>query len=480
MAFPGTFVFSMPAVIGGGAGGLVGPEFWHAGAYTTGAEAGTIIYPGTVEVDSTGNVYILSGHFENANYGTDDAAFVLTKLNAVGEFQWHKIIDGPLAGGSDGVSVYDKGQCIAIDADDNVIFAQSCRDDRSTTSYHTGFVTKISPEGAIIWQKIQNPGSSTKHSRAYAVTVDQSTNDIYVCGYTNGTGAVSGSASYVTKYNSSGTQQWVRIFGNSAGTDIAYGIGLDTNGDVLVSGQWDSPHGGFVAKLSKSTGAITWSKSTGDTSNPKLYTNMAMDGDDPVMVGHNQQNATATSGYDIWTVKYNNAGTYQWGRLLGGTASENGLAIATDDSGNVYVGGSNLSDVAHTSVTQTVLLAKYNSSGTIQWQKRITADNNAVNTNQVTSIKIHNDSILFTILSGNGIGNWAIQVIKLPLDDTLWPSTIGDWSIATSALTAKSAATTNGSITYTNQSSGITTNDGALVISDPALAFAEESYEISI
>ena len=91
MAFPGTFVFSMPAVISAGAGGLVGPEFWHAGAYTTGAEAGTIIYTSNIEVDSTGNVYIVSSNFDNANYGTDDDAFVITKLNAVGQFQWHKI-----------------------------------------------------------------------------------------------------------------------------------------------------------------------------------------------------------------------------------------------------------------------------------------------------------------------------------------------------------------------------------------------------
>ena len=478
MAFPGTFVFSMPAVIGG-AGGLVGPEFWHAGAYTTGAEAGTVIFTSNIEVDSTGNVYLVS-QFDNANYGTDDDAFVITKLNAVGQFQWHKILDGPLAGGADGASVYSKGNNLAIDADDNLIFAQTYRDDRSTTSYNTGFVTKISPEGAIIWQKIQDPSNTTKHTQTYAVTVDQSTNDIYVCGYTNGTGAATGSASHVVKYNSSGTQQWVRIFENAAGSDTAHGIKLDTNGDVLVSGKWDGSYGGFVAKLSKSTGAITWSKSVGDGTNIKQITNMAIDGDDPVMVGYNRQNATATTGYDFWTVKYNNAGTYQWGRLLGGTGSENGLAIETDDSGNVYIGGFNASDLAHTSVTQTLLLAKYNSSGTIQWQKRITADNNAVNSNQLTGIKIHNNSLFLAILSGNGIGNWAIQVMKLPLDDTLWPSTIGDWSIATSALTEKAAATTNGSITYTNQNSGITANDGALVISDPALAFAEESYEISI
>lgn len=471
--FPGTF--NMALGVAAGASGPSGPTYWLATAYEGGATTDGVLVA-EVEVDSTGNMYVL-GSMNSTTYGTDGSDFVITKLNAAGEFQWHKLLGGA-ASGNEGFQIYNGG-ALAVDGDDNLIVAQTAQDRNGATT-RTGFVAKISPAGSIIWQRIQDVGS-TDQSRGYACIADKSTNDIYVCGELYDGPIASTYSPYVVKYNSSGTEQWQISFGTTGGNQLAKGIRLDTNGDVLVSGQnKDGSTRGAIAKLSKSTGAISWSRYVGNTTNNKGFNDMAIDGDNPVMVGFNQENSSGSN--DLWVAKYNNSGTYQWGRLLGGSALDNCQAVATDDSGNVYVGGYQGSDVAHTSVTETALIAKYNSSGTIQWQKRFTANNNGGNANRIVGIRIHPDgSLILAINSYNNAGSdYSIQIMKLPADDTLWPSTVGDWSIATSSLTDKAASSTEGSISYTTSTNSITSSAGAMTISDPSASFTEVRDDISV
>ena len=66
--------------------------------------------------------------------------------------------------------------------------------------------------------------------------------------------------------------------------------------------------------------------------------------------------------------KYNSSGVVQWQRSLGSTGTNAGYGIALDSSGNVFV-------VGHTDAQGAglidLILAKYNNSGVIQWQRRL-------------------------------------------------------------------------------------------------------------
>ena len=69
------------------------------------------------------------------------------------------------------------------------------------------------------------------------VAVDSSGN-VYMTGYTEGalTGTNAGAADiFLTKYNSSGTQQWIRQTGTS-GDDKGLSVDVDSAGNVYVTG----------------------------------------------------------------------------------------------------------------------------------------------------------------------------------------------------------------------------------------------------
>jgi hypothetical protein len=175
------------------------------------------------------------------------------------------------------------------------------------------FLMKYSTSGILQWQrKLQ--GSSTSEE-GYGVAVDSSGN-CYITAFTFASGVSNDIV--VAKYNTSGALLWQRFLGSS-NTEIGYGIAVDSSGNCYVTG-----YGTLAAK----------------------------DG--------------------IVTAKFNTSGTLQWQRRLeSGSADCYGTGIAVDSSGNCYVvGQSVVTGVAD------IIVAKYNTSGTLQWQRQLASGGN--------------------------------------------------------------------------------------------------------
>ncbi len=95
----------------------------------------------------------------------------------------------------------------------------------------------------------------------------------------------------------------------------------------------------------------------------------------------------SSGGRDMFLVKYDSAGVAQWAVSAGGSsASERGRAIAVDGAGNCYVAGYFYMTATFGSITVTsnggydAYIAKYNTSGVVQWVKTAggsTDDDNA-------------------------------------------------------------------------------------------------------
>ena len=169
-------------------------------------------------------------------------------------------------------------------------------------------------------------------SRGASGISTDSVGNIYACGALTTTDTLGLSDAFLVKYDSLGNIQWNRFLGGDT-TDTFDVIAIDSSNNVYVAGR----------------------TSVSGTSRSLL-------------------------------AKYNTSGTQQWARTLGTDAAfhnNSWLAIDTDSSGNIYVAGETYN------TAQRGIIAKYDSSGTVIWQKSVSAGpwqfNSIVTTSNGTS-----------------------------------------------------------------------------------------------
>lgn len=133
-------------------------------------------------------------------------------------------------------------------------------------------------------------------------------------------------------------------------------VGTDSSNNIYVNGIVSNTW--QISKLS-SIGVIQWSRqltTVGTNTTPGPATADS--------AGNAYIAGVASSGAFAWVAKYNTSGAIQWQRTLAGTSME-WRGIAIDSAQNVVVVGNN------TNASTDSLIAKYNSSGVIQWQKNL-------------------------------------------------------------------------------------------------------------
>lgn len=232
---------------------------------------------------------------------------------------------------------------------------------------------------------------------------------------------------FVAKYNSSNTQQWSRDYQfynpyyDQIGAQFIGGY-EDSSGNVYAGGlyprsNWDS----IVMKLN-SSGSPQWYVSRNDDQNSSLPIIRA-DSSGNVYVGGilgiNPQERML-----FYVAKYNSSGTFQWDYILQSSLYKGAVqSIDLDSSGNVYVAGtiSRGSGNFSTSYRNIGVVAKFNSSGTLQWQRGIgpSTANVSVGQDKYTTVRIDsNDDMVITTCEPNG--NYPFfYLLRLPNDGSL-------------------------------------------------------------
>jgi hypothetical protein len=379
------------------------------------------IYSG-IAADSSGNVYVTGYSVNswdgpsslgacstpgvspcplNAYSGSGDI-FVL-KLNSSGAYQWHTFYGS--------VSSHDIALGIAVTGGGNV--------------YVTG-LSYVSWDGPSSLGSCSTPGVSPCPLNAYSGNRDM----------------------VVLKLNSSGAYQWHTFYGSVSGHDYGTAIAADSSGNAYVTGlsfaSWDGPSslgscstpgvapcplnafGGsanfFILKLAGS-GAYQWHTFYGSSSDDAAK-GIAIDGSGNVYAtGYSSDNwkgpAPESSaplhdysggGYDIFVLKLNSSGTYQWHTFHGSSDEDSGYSIASDSSGNVYVTGKSdnpwngpggESPVNAYVGDSDIVVLRLDSSGTYQWH----AFYGSGNTEEGGGIAVDSNNNVF--IAGYGAATWA-------------------------------------------------------------------------
>ncbi len=248
--------------------------------------------------------------------------------------------------------VYDN---LKFDFDRQGNIYAACQTDSDTTSgFNLDFIViKYNSSGVEQWVKKYDSGCI--YDNFSDIEVDKDGN-IYLSGYT--ACGIPLSNNYVTiKYNSSGVQQWVNIFGSPGnGDDRASIIIVDNSGNVYVSG--NSGNAICTIKLNMS-GLLMWMKFYKRNAIASSARDIRIDNQGNVILAA-MWSPFETTSYTI--VKYNTSGDSLWETEDFSMYSP--FKINVDNLNNIYA----LTGSGYLGMQTKSFIAKYNSNGVQQWK----------------------------------------------------------------------------------------------------------------
>ena len=371
--------------------------------YTTGYFAGTVDFDPGVATNNLTSV------------GSDDV--FISKLNSSGEYVWAKSVGG---------TSVDRPNFMTMDSSNNIYitgyFAGTVdfdpgagTNELTSAGSNDVFILKLNSSGEFVW--VKNVGG-TGSDIGTSMRIDSS-NNIYVTGYFNGTAdfdpgagtenlTSAGSAdAFILKLDSDGVYDWAKSMGGG-NNDYSFAIITDDSGNVYTNGYFFGtsdfdPGAGtqnlssagstdiYVSKLN-SDGEFVWAKSVGSTAGD-VTTGIAMDSAGNIYTtgrfentvdfdpGVGTSNLTSVGSFEIYILKLNSDGEYVWAKSMGGTGSDIGNSLVVDSLDNVYFVGhfNNMADFDPGAGTENltsagsddIFVSKLNSSGAYVWAKRI-------------------------------------------------------------------------------------------------------------
>jgi len=338
-----------------------------------------------IAVDDSGNVYVTGFSYGLLTLSLSDYATI--KYDPDGNEVWVKRYNGSLLG-------EDVATDIIIDSQGDIIITGYS----SALLGSRNFVTiKYSSSGAELWTASYN-GPANSEDMAYALAEDGN-GYVYVVGHSNSNFLLGNPDYALVKYSiSDGSEQWVRRYngpGNS--TDKAYAIVVDNSDNVIITGESRSSSEDYATIKYNSAGTQQWVRRYNGPGNntDKAYAIIVDNSDNVIVTGESRN----SQNEDYATIKYNPAGTEQWVRRYNGpgNGTDKAYAIVIDNSDNVLVTGASDS----TSTAEDYTTVGYDPAGNQIFETRYNGPGNS--TDKAYAIVVDN-SDNFYITGGSRSG----------------------------------------------------------------------------
>lgn len=413
------------------------PSFYEIGGPTgSDRETGRDII-----IDSSNNIFV-AGDTESFGLGSARNP-MLFKLKTNDTIEWQKSL-------SSSGTWY--GNYASLDQDSSGNTYTTGRGDNATD--RDQLVAKYNSAGAVQWQRAIG-GVLNFNFEGDSIRVDSSGNT-WALGTQHNT--TSGERrTTIVKFNSSGTVLVEKSYRSSSPTDRPlneYEVVLDDSDNPYIIGYSrvaDYPrNGGVVIKLNGTTGDITWQKDVLEGSISVYIFDGVVDGSGNVYLAGHLNN-------DALLVKLDNTGAVAWARTLAGFGSHQYQQVALDSSGNAYVTGYD-----YDGATYKMVIAKYNSSGTLQWQNIV--ENSAWGL-QPFGMDLDDDVIVIT---GQLSQERDVFIIRVATDGSGTGVYIGEntWTYSTSSLTPASPSLSSSNGTYASVSNSYSVSTSTFTAGD--------------
>lgn len=350
-----------------------------------------------IATDAIGNIYVGGsfigtvdfdpnfGSHELTSTGGSPDAFIL-KLNSDGEFVWVKSFSGISSVIVNSIvvdaagNIYSAGYFMF-----NVDFDPSANvNNLLTTAGSDAFVSKLDVNGDFVWAKgltFVGSGGGTYYNDAKSLSLDGFGN-VYTTGVFQGTvdfdpdvtgtfnltssNAGASKDMFLSKLDAAGNFKWAGKIGSSTNDDAGRSIATDELGNVYVAGYFsgmvdfdpglgtsnitsNGNRDAFVLKLDSACGFL-WAKNIGGTGNDNGYGLFVDSNSDVYVVGNFQNtvdfdlgtgtnNLSSNGGFDMYTLKLDHLGNYNWALSIGGMNFDEAVSVVVDEYGFVYSTG---------------------------------------------------------------------------------------------------------------------------------------------
>ena len=272
---------------------------------------------------------------------------------------------------------------------------------------------------------------------------------VYACGNTN-------YDLLLVKFSSSGTVQWQKTLGND-GYTIGYSVAVAPDGSVYVC---ECTNYDLLLVKFSSSGTVQWQKILDSSGNVFGYS-VAVAPDGSVYVCGDTKLASNEKRC-LLLAKFSSPGTVQWQKTFSGNGDTSGCSVAVAPDDSVYVCGYTNSGKYRDAV---LLLVKFSSSGTVQWQKTFSGrysvfgesvavapdgsvyvcghhtGNEDILLAKITDVLIEKDVVTF--------GSFTFQDTSLTLENVSFTSTSPSMSVSNAGLTVKTSSLTMGTPSFT-------------------------------
>jgi len=328
--------------------------------------------------------------------------------------------------------------------------------------YPRPHIIKLNSSGSIVWQKQFGDGSQSNGGGLNAVTIDSSGN-IYAAGYAHYSDT--DARPYIVKYDSSGAKSWDYRYSGVSNAGFFNNISIDSSGNIWASGT--SYSGGnantdaFVIKVDSSGNELLQRTLSEGTNIGQTIEKMAMVIDSSSNVYFLAQSSSGGVDYGV-LIKINSSGTLQWQRKISssGNSQPRGLGFATD--------GNLVSVHSATGYGQGVVV--HNPSGTLQWQKRLIMKNGGLSTGiEAFNVDSFGNMCLGISTSGLVATNFTENgLVKIPVSSVASYSS----SLLKMALQYTTGSLTDGAGGLTNTTSTITRSSSIPLTSSNSVSSA--------